>query len=64
MELSARKGISISKNLIISYLKVSIQSDGNVGFSSDYNKPLNTLAEALTNELRHFVAISSSSVVR
>ncbi len=64
MELSARKGISIGKNLVISYLKVSIQSGGNVGFSSDYDKPQKTLAGALKNGLRYFVAISSSSVVR
>ncbi len=47
MELSARKGISIGKSLIISYLKVSIQSGGNVGFSSDYDKPQKTLVGGL-----------------
>ena len=54
MELSARKGISIGKSLIISYLKVSIQSGGNVGFSSDYDKPQKTLVGGLKNGLRHF----------
>jgi len=54
MELSARKGISIGKNLVTSYLKVSIQSGGNVGFNSDYDKPQKTLAGTLKNGLRHF----------